>query len=180
MRIIAEYLTNITKGFKMKVSDAIKVLGLSGKFDMTDIKKAWRKLQSQYHPDKNPLGTEMCKIINDAYETLGKEDYSQEEVLDEPSDYLNVLEGLFGALLRMDDVSVEVCGSWVWVTGNTKPYRDILKEVGCVWASKKVAWYLRPEGERKRKFFGKVYTLDEIRKTHGSEVVRAAKQARVK
>jgi DnaJ-class molecular chaperone len=36
----------------------------------TDIKKSFRKLSKEYHPDKNPNGEEHFKKINEAYSTL--------------------------------------------------------------------------------------------------------------
>ena len=30
-------------------------------------------------------------------------------------------------LLNYPDMLIEVCGSWIWVSGNTKEHKDILK-----------------------------------------------------
>lgn len=43
---------------------------------------------------------------------------------------LNTLSGLTG-------IVYEVIGNWVWISGETKEHKDILKEMGCKWASKK-------------------------------------------
>jgi len=52
-----------------------KILGVSENASQHEIKKAYRKLSLQYHPDKNPSpeATEKYKIINEAYGTLGDE-----------------------------------------------------------------------------------------------------------
>jgi hypothetical protein len=47
------------------------------------------------------------------------------------------------ALARVPGIRVEVCGFWVWVTGETRSVRDQLKAAGCRWASRKGAWYWR-------------------------------------
>lgn len=31
----------------------------------------------------------------------------------------------------------EVIGNWVWISGEIKEYKDILKEMGCKWVFKK-------------------------------------------
>ena len=48
-----------------------QVLGLSKNASQDEIKKTFRKLSLQYHPDKNPSSTEKFKEINEAYQTLG-------------------------------------------------------------------------------------------------------------
>lgn len=42
------------------------------------------------------------------------------------------------------DVSQKRAGCCIWVSGNTKPHRDILKALGFRWAPKKSAWYWKP------------------------------------
>ena len=50
----------------MKLSDAAQVLGLSSEVAPEDVKRAYRKAAMTYHPDRNPAGAEMMKIINAA------------------------------------------------------------------------------------------------------------------
>jgi len=54
--------------------DYYKILGVNKGASEADIKKAYRKLARQYHPDMNknsPQATETFKEINEAYEVLG-------------------------------------------------------------------------------------------------------------
>ncbi|MCP4080550.1 MAG: J domain-containing protein, partial [Planctomycetaceae bacterium] len=62
---------------------------------------------------------------------------------------------------------VEICGVWLWITGATRQHRQALKAAGFKWASKKKAWYFRPEQFRSRSR-GKS-TLEEIRQKYGSD-----------
>lgn len=50
-----------------------EILGVSEDATQDDIKKAYRQLSKQYHPDVNPNGEEKFKEISEAYENIGDE-----------------------------------------------------------------------------------------------------------
>lgn len=57
----------------MEYKDYYQILGVSKKASEKEIKRAYRKLAQQYHPDKNPgnnTAEEKFKAINEAYEVL--------------------------------------------------------------------------------------------------------------
>ncbi|HWP87309.1 MAG TPA: DnaJ domain-containing protein, partial [Burkholderiales bacterium] len=56
----------------MKYKDYYSILGVERGASADDIKKAYRKLAHQYHPDvsKDPQGEEKFKEVAEAYETL--------------------------------------------------------------------------------------------------------------
>lgn len=53
--------------------DYYRVLGVGEGATVEEIKKTYRKLAFQYHPDKNPGSEEMMKEINEAYAVLSDE-----------------------------------------------------------------------------------------------------------
>ena len=55
-----------------------EILGVSKDAKQDEIKKVYRKLAIQYHPDRNPEGAEKFKEIARAYETLGDENRRRE------------------------------------------------------------------------------------------------------
>jgi molecular chaperone DnaJ len=65
----------------MAVQDHYKVLGVERKATADEIKKAYRKLARQYHPDKNPgdaKAEERFKQISQAHDILGDPDKRKE------------------------------------------------------------------------------------------------------
>lgn len=56
--------------------DYYEALGVEEKADLADIKKAWRRAQVEFHPDKNPgdaSAEERFKLCSEAYEVLSDE-----------------------------------------------------------------------------------------------------------
>ncbi|CDZ16280.1 Chaperone protein DnaJ [Candidatus Johnevansia muelleri] len=60
------------ENFIMVKRDYYEILGISKHADLTDIKKAYRKLAQKYHPDRNPSKEAEIKFreISEAYDTL--------------------------------------------------------------------------------------------------------------
>ena len=78
---------------KSKRKDPYKILGVDKDASEQDIKKAYRKLAIQHHPDKNPddpAAAERFKDIGEAYETLSDPEkrarYDSGEDLIDPSE----------------------------------------------------------------------------------------------
>lgn len=150
----------------MNKLDASKILNISGELTPAIIKTAYRKASALYHPDRNPAGAEMMKAVNEAYDTL--KDFTG-NLESESDNYGETLSTALSSIINLAGLNVEVCGSWVWVTGETKTHKDALKENGFKWANKKKAWYLKPEGDKKR--YRGNFSMDEIRSNHGSKKV---------
>ena len=58
----------------MEYKDYYDTLGVQRDADAKEVKRAYRRLAVQYHPDKNPddkAAEERFKEINEAYEVLG-------------------------------------------------------------------------------------------------------------
>ena len=54
---------------EMSAPEAEQLFGLSGNYTAADVKKVWRKLSLQHHPDRGG-STEMMKKVNSAYDLL--------------------------------------------------------------------------------------------------------------
>ncbi len=160
----------------MHPKDAAKILGLNGELTPEIVRQAYRKACSKYHPDKNPGGLEMMKAVNLAYESL--KDTTETIDLDESAlNYGDELNEALNAIIELDGLEIELCGSWVWVSGNTREHKDILKESGFKYAGKKKMWSFHP-ADFKSWSRGKA-SMDDIRGTYGSKQVRGQGRRRL-
>jgi len=151
--------------------EALKILKPSGD-TVEEVRSAYRAACFKYHPDRGG-NEETMKLVNLAWETLEKFGFSKaerKEAFDSagPSIVEEFLE-VWEKLKRVPGVTGELCGTWIWVTGETKHVRNLLKDLGFKWAGKKAAWYWKPEDSWESK--GKNYSMDAIRGMWGSKVL---------
>ncbi len=87
----------------------------------------------------------------------------------------NYDEELNNAVVHLEGIEIEVCGMWVWVSGDTKPHKDALGKngAGYRWAPKKKKWYYRHSECKSRGSRGK-FSMNDIRERHGSEKIKEA------
>lgn len=164
----------------MKITDALNMLNISADATPAEIKKAYKRAAAKYHPDRNEAGAEMMKAVNEAYESL--KDYTPQDAPKaeefNANDYGEELNEALNAVINLAGIEIEICGAWIWLTGDTKPHKEIIKSAGFKWASKKKAWNYRPS-DWKSASRGS-YSMDDIRATHGSTAIKAKKNKAIK
>ncbi|WP_312788256.1 DnaJ domain-containing protein, partial [Escherichia coli] len=92
-----------------------------------DLKSAYKKLALKYHPDRNPLGVELMKAVNAAFDLLMTHfdkisQYSSENDSN-TYNYGEELEKVLKELNGMEGIVFEVIGNWVWIDGETKKHK---------------------------------------------------------
>jgi hypothetical protein len=131
-----------------------------------------------YHPDRNPVGAEMMKAITEAWRILEKWDFAKDPVNVKESannGYGDAIMAALNAIINLPGITIEVCGAWVWISGNSYAHKTALKEAGFKWASKKKQWYFRPPEWASANRYGE-WTIDDIREKFGSETVQSGSQ----
>jgi molecular chaperone DnaJ len=78
------------------MKDYYGILGVSKETSADEIKKAYRKLSKQFHPDVNPEGAERFKEIAEAYDVLSNPDKKQK--------YDNPASNMFGGDASIEDL----------------------------------------------------------------------------
>ncbi len=132
--------------------------------NLDDLKTVYRDLCKKHHPDlggdtatMQAINAEYSKILKDGFMDFGQSTAEIEEAIRDIIEKATVLDGLI----------IELCGRWIWFTGETFKWKNQLKALGCFFASRKKAWYWRPEDEE-RKGPHKPLELDQIKEKYGS------------
>lgn len=144
-----------------------------------ELKKEYRRLAKELHPDLGGRKEDFQEMQNE-FETMWErlknihinsegETYTK-ETAETPQEFINIIN----VLTKLKDIEVEICGSWIWVSGNTKAHKDILKQLKFRWANKKQAWYYHTEPYRKKS--KRELSLDEIRELFGSQQYKAKEE----
>lgn len=139
---------------------------------LEELRKEYKRLVKENHPD-NGGSEDAIKIINVEYEIsfhiLEKTDTDSSNKYNMKED--EMLRAVINAIINLN-IEIEICGSWVWVSGNTYSCKDDLKSNGFHWASKKKMWFWHdPEAQVKSN--GKT-SMNDIRTKYGSEVIKSA------
>ncbi len=135
-----------------------------------EIKARYKQLAKQYHPDlggdtaiMQQINTQYEQVLQGAYQKAGKSITEIDELLKNDMQAATALQMIIG----LTNISVELCGNWIWITGDTRPVKDLLKKANFFWATKKEAWYWRPP-EQKFSRKGGTRDLAWIRANHGT------------
>ena len=142
---------------------------------LEDVKQLYKKLARELHPDCNPGKDttkdfqEMQRQYNEAFNRcknihMNKDGETYTKETDEtPEQFAEIIN----QLLKCPGLVIELCGSWLWITGNTKEHADTLKALHFRWSRNKAAWYFHFEPYRKHS--KKTVDLNTIRSMYGSQ-----------
>ena len=70
-------------------------------------------------------------------------------------------------LMKVPGIIIEVCGSWLWIRGQTFPVHEQLKAFGLRYSRSKRAWYWSPYAS-KGKRRGRYRSMQQVRDEYGS------------
>ena len=137
---------------------------------INEAKKIYKTLAKKLHPDIGG-SEEDFKILNEIYNNL----IEHKIYFSNSSKFDIELEKIISLILHFENINIELVGSWIWVSGDTKEIKEKLKEMGFKWASKKKMWYY---GEMKAKN-PNPKSLDEIKAKYGSETLKSNEKKKI-
>jgi len=129
-------------------------------------------IKNEYSTLMNVL-TESKPVVEAAKENVT----ASEKAVDAVKEKATVTEKIKELQGKIDPAGLylEICGTWLWVTGKTYPVRDTLKELGFRYSANKLCWYYRqfdPKiGIDHRSGNQEPVPLEMIREKYGASVV---------
>lgn len=151
---------------------------------LDELKAVYRKLAMKHHPDVGG-DTETMQRINAEYEAVFERLKAEQNnraaadttgktyaTAEQAADFIEIIN----KLIRMDGLVIELCGRWLWISGDTMKHKDELKAAGCRWSSQKKmwSWHFPEDGGYKKH---KAKSMSYIRARYGSSMVGAAGNA---
>ena len=135
---------------------------------LQEVKQRYKELAMQYHPDRGG-DEEIMKLLNFEYEIVINNPFfnfsGQSEA--EKESYLQFPE-IINKIINLD-LTIEICGQWVWISGNTYQNREYLRKSGFYFARNKKLWYWRPQEYSSSN--RNPLPMDRIRALYGSDTV---------
>lgn len=139
--------------------------------NLDELKKEYRRLTMLHHPDRGgdtstmqAINTEHDRRFEELKHKHNAENDEQHQTTETPEEFRNIIF----ALLKLDGLEVELCGSWLWIGGNTRAHKETLKAIGCCWSNNKKLWYWHHKEDGSRWHRGKK-TMSQIRMKYGSQ-----------
>ena len=137
---------------------------------INEAKKIYKNLAKKLHPDVGDSEEEF-KLLNNIYNDFleYKIYFSNESKIDLE------LEKIISQILHFENITIELIGSWIWLSGDTKSIKDILKDLNFKWAFKKKMWYY---GEMKGKNL-KPKSMDEIKSKYNTQTFKSKEKYKI-
>ncbi|ENG7912495.1 hypothetical protein R4575_17030 [Acinetobacter baumannii] len=130
----------------------MKIQYLVNVSSLTDLKRAYQRLCFKHHPDRGGK-TEIMQIINAEYDYLLKtlidaedeSNYSEDKYWKSKEHHTEVEKIIHQKISELvgkgfKGIRIETIGVWIWVSGDTKPYKEELKEMGFKWSTNHKKW----------------------------------------
>lgn len=138
-----------------------------------DIRSKFRELAFAFHPDRGG-DTSVMQEINAQYLAALKALHGTKTFTSDNKEYQfqyneklerEIIEKLQAILAcEMPGVDVLLIGSWIWVVGATKAYKDTIKSLGFKWHREKTCWFYHVGKWRGK---GSKKSLEDIADTYG-------------
>lgn len=141
-----------------------------------DCKKRYFKLCKIHHPD-NGGDAEIFKQISaeftEIWERLKNVHFSSEKGYHTETEKVSnetpeELKEILSKLATFTDIEIEICGTWIWLTGLTYPIRKELSDLGFRWSKSKRRWYYAKDLNNLKYKKGK--SMKQIREMYGSQI----------
>ena len=138
---------------------------------LEELKKKYKELAKKLHPD---LGgdKEEFQAMNNEYDLLFK------NLKNKKANKTNIntndnFKDIINELIKYNELTIEIIGSWLWISGNTYPLRDIIKNLGLLWSKGRKKWYYTADTIDGANKHYKKKTYEELKNNYGYTKVKS-------
>lgn len=154
------------------------------------LRRQYKELLKIHHPDNggnledmqniNAEYDRLFKVLKNMHESKQTSSHSKADYNNMKYDFAKdeMLREMLQKVIHFKDITIEVVENWLWLSGNTYPYRNELKELGFKFGGQKKMWYWHSETFRKRS--RKTLSMDDIRNYYGSMEVQTEERKQLK
>ena len=139
------------------------------KMNLEQLRKEYHQLCLAMHPDKGgnhdmfvEMQAEYTLLLPGA---IAGENIDRGFTVAHEKDIMDMIE----KMMNISNIIIDICGSWLWVGGNTWAVHQQLKDLGFKFSGKKKMWHWSPyrsAGKRRGR-----YTMEQIYSKFGRETV---------
>lgn len=147
----------------------MKLKYFDGCTSLDEVKQLYKKLAMQYHPDREGGDKAIMQEINLEYESIRKNPMFKywKKTEETRKDFVEFPE-IINKIIGLQGIVKEVCGRWLYISGQTYKYRSKFKDAGFTYSNDKKLWYFRPKDQKSNN--REPHSMDYIRKKFGSDV----------
>ena len=146
-----------------------------------ECKKLYKKLAFIHHPDRGG-DTETMKAINAEFDYVienhifkdTKKDNTKKTAKKDYDFSTSQFKDIIQQLIKFDNIVIDIVGCFIWVSGNTYPVKEELKQLGFRYSKNKKSWYIAPvEYMQNRKSYKRQYSMEEIKNKYGCTTINS-------
>ena len=144
------------------------------------MRAAYRRLVMEFHPDKHHANeaekwTELFKALQNEYDEV-LQGISGEAYETERTSYAKekTIQEKLEELMRIPGIVIDLCGCWLWITGDTFNAKDTLKALGFKWSKSKKSWCWGLTMTDRKKQRAKYSKLEDVYNAFGRESFKSA------
>ena len=149
----------------------------TGQESIEELRKSFYKLCLRMHPDKG--GDHLAFVgMKNEYDYLcglrGASEFGNAAREKRAPRYSAAsekqLREMIEKLIHLENITIEICGCWLWITGNTFAIHTTLSALGLKFSGSKKAWYYAASMQS-GKIRGRYSDMNKIRNRFGSETI---------
>lgn len=117
------------------------------------------------------------KVLNNEYDLLFQRLKGIHSTADgrtyhqETRETLNEFKDIINTVITLN-VTIDIVGRWIWISGNTYPHKDVLKKAGFRYASKKQMWYWHTQDDKSKNH--RPMSYGQIKDLYGVDNIKQA------